>query len=726
MGLACKISFKKNGEAVVTDNFGNPSQLYDKVLAIAKDQEVALDMWATAYTEDFQERGESVTVDELLTHFDANMAEDTRLTNSEMVQVKDYMRRNGFERLSDLDKAMTKIFKKNGQYDINTKEAIKSELFTQDELESLDHKKVSKLLSSIQGHLSVEDFSVDPSFQDNYFKHGEHRDVFGSKERLSQEEVDKMITDNIESFTDKADLLVQLRKLPFQGIADKFEKSPTYAKNLADKIQSFKRVPVLEVVNGELTDQNKTHYVNIKNTMLAESDTTGIEADLMALTDIDADIWHQNHSTVSELLKEVEKELIDAGIDAIGLHKNVHSRKEIIEFVADVVNLLKQPNTANLNSLATSMENLIPQPTNIKTYTLDTKYSGLNIVEVHSRETKGDLFNKYGLIEVGENLYHKVDHTASLDTVLEAVETKVVSGDIVLPTELITKEQLEDVEAVKEAVSNYIASKRTIDGLNNNDLYAAYQVFFDHNPLPNKSQDVKYLAGITTNTNYLKGEFVVDFHRYILQEKFKNSPIYRSTLSKFRITDQDITLDGVLDSIEGIKYEKKLSDYFALSRDSNANHLILEKESAIDEDMVAINFPETVKEFQGAYKKDSGYVLADTQSKFIKVDGKLYREALAKEGVKLFAEINSRPDQVYYSNSDNFNFNKTEAMGVMNNYNSLKNSRLSTEEVNNLKESENINIENSSTVLESGLKVLPLYTKEQKAKIDNEIDNCAG
>jgi hypothetical protein len=205
---------------------------------------------------------------------------------------------------------------------------------------------------------------------------------------------------------------------------------------------------------------------------------------------------------------------------------------------------------------------------------IPSNYTGYNIVSLHTEIPENQLFNTYGLIKVGDNLFHKLDQNANVTDVLDFIYNEILEKRMSIPSEYMLTKDIANKPSVLTDISRYLMSRNTIAGLQNKELYSGYQVAFNHQQLPSKVSEVKDLAVIKTDENYLKLSFVSDFYNYILREKALNTSTYKSILSKFEITDRDITLTDTIPSIEGIEFQQELSDYIRLQKDSNMKYLV--------------------------------------------------------------------------------------------------------------------------------------------------------
>jgi hypothetical protein len=171
------------------------------------------------------------------------------------------------------------------------------------------------------------------------------------------------------------------------------------------------------------------------------------------------------------------------------------------------------------------------------------------------------------------------------------------------------------------------------------------QLIFEHDSFPVR-EDFSAMANIKTSEDYLKTDFVLDFYKYVVEEKLKNSSVYRNTLSAFVFSDNDISINRPIKSIEGLKYNQELKDYFSIKKDLSLNNLFKgESNIKLTADVKQFNNPNSVKEFQGTKYETKGYVIADESvDNILKVDGVLYKRAKGN----VFAKI-TNIDTNYYS-----------------------------------------------------------------------------
>lgn len=661
MGLKCKISYDNKGVAIVTDDSGNPSELYNELRPLAENQKQALNMWATAYTDALGNRGEAVTVDELLRHFDSNAASESRLSTSEEFEVKQFMRRNGVSSLTELHKRLTDIFKANGTFYLDKLKAVESGFYTKDAIDQIDEEQLAETLQKIEGTLSIKEISVVPEGNITEYINSEFKTILGSYEVVSQEEVDKDIIESVSDFSSYESFLDGIKNLNFPELIDRINNQEGFGRRMFDNLKGLRKLQRLSFVSGEIVDGNNKVYTTVKNTILSNTNSLTLQEDIDYLNSIEQDLWDENQEVIKELLKEVEARLIDLNLDVIGMSGQSHNREGVMSLLESAEILLENPTDSKIAVFSEFKENLVPTKGEVITELIDERYDGYNIVSVHSDMSEVELFDNYGLIKIGDNIYHNVDQEGSVDMVKDLIYNQLIAGEIEIPSEFLLTKDLKDKTKVLENISTYLMSREVDSRMQKRELYSAYQVAFNHSVVEKPIDHTDGLTTIKTDTEYLKSTFISDFYNYILKEKMANSEIYRTKLIHFEINDRDLSLIGNLDSIEGIKYQQELSDYIKLKKDSNMKHLV-SLDSISTEDLVALNFPETVPLFQDSYLREKDYVVTGINNKqYINVEGEIFRKGVVEGSSSLYLKVLAQEDTIYYDNNLNFDFNEKEA-----------------------------------------------------------------
>lgn len=671
MGLKCRISYR-DGVTSVVDNKGNESELYGELLAYTGNEKEALDLWAVANSDRFMGTGESTTVKEVVAYMDSTEASTRRLSTSEEFQVVDFMRRSGETSLSELYSKLTNIFKPEGTFEIDMDAAVESGIFSQQEINDLDVNKMQDILLKIEGQLATKDIVVEPYSQEHDYVDGDNKSIFGTAQKVSQKEFDNDIIRVVKFFTNKDSFLEGIKTLPYSDFVKRFQEDDAYAESIMEKFKGLKKIPKLSLIGTKLSEFGNELYTTIKNTILVNSSDISIEAEIDYLNKIPQEIWEENTEEIKEILKEVEQTLADMNLDIVGLANNIKNRERVMNSLYAADTLVKNVSEESLQAFIEAHSVMTETPSTIIAEKLEDKYVGLNIISLHTELDANSLFENYGLIEVGENLYHKIDQNASVDILKDFIYDQFIEGAVEIPSKFITAAEsrlLENKPVVLENISMFLMSRPKLSKITNQELYSAYQVVFDHSPIENKERAVRGLTRIKTDENYLKSEFISDFYNYILSEKVKNSIIYRSTLSKFQINDKGISLTEEIPSIKNLKFSEELGDYIRLKRDSDMKYLLEATEDVMSEDLLYLNFPENAKVFEGKMIIDGNFIITNpTVDNYISVNGELYRKEIVRDGANLFVKITTSKDNVYLTSNLDFTFDREAANELFNEY----------------------------------------------------------
>ena len=144
MAKTCKVIFN-GGVAGVYHNDGTPSSLYQEALEYYNNQTTALDVWKSAYSDEYQniigKSPETSTLKDVLGFLSNYTINEDSLTNEELLDVVEFMSSNGVRSLEELSTKLEAIFKPNGYFEINTTTLVKSGLYSQEEANSIETKK---------------------------------------------------------------------------------------------------------------------------------------------------------------------------------------------------------------------------------------------------------------------------------------------------------------------------------------------------------------------------------------------------------------------------------------------------------------------------------------------------------------------------------------------------------------------------------------------------------
>lgn len=681
MGLKCRVSYSPTGTATAYNEDGSISSLYTALLSrFNGNQTQALETWAVTQSEEFKDEypSSTVTVDGVLRYLDAMSSEGVKLSKEDLLEVRSFLSTSNYDTLSQLYQDLVKVFKPNGTFNISVEGAESTGLYTEQELKDLDADAVNDLLIRIEGQLRLYDIEVPANLNSEVeYVDTSIKTVFGTFKKMTQEEVDTEVLSVVDPSMTEEEILYEISNLPYNELSERLDQDDNFREDFIGRIKNLTLVPQVAFEGDNLTTEITQFEDTVRNTIPIGANTASILATVRVLEEMTSLGW-ENTQAVAEVLEDLSEEFLEFNLDVIGLEKLASQPVDVMELLLIAEETLSNPTQSNIKEFSEVKQRLLPDTRQKRFELLDESMRGYTVVSLYSAKSDSELFDK-GLIKIGDNLYHKVkkeDKTALYEYLYEMY----VEGDIDIPNELKTagnKKDLANKIDVLKDLEKFINTRDTTLRVEDNEMLSLYQVVFGHKPLNTKTpvQTVSKVLPLMEDSEYLRGEFVSDFYNYIIREKKKNSAVYRDVLSKFTVTSADITLVGTLDSIEGIELEEELKDYIRLRRDSTMDHLLgTDNVYTAQPDFLAVNFPETVKDYENERVLEGPYVVVPKgQDSYIKIDGNLYRKSLSNNRNDLYVRIATVPGSLYLNNSLNFDFDRESAQDFLDNVDTVGN-----------------------------------------------------
>lgn len=644
--LDCRIIKLRNGEVVALNQDGTPSKLYREALAYTGDVQKALDLWQTAYTDEFQleyksNTDDSAVLNDVLKFLDTNNATTSPgLSEENRAELVSVMQQFGYKRLSKLYKDLHAIYKAKGVLDMDGSKAVSTGLYTINDVYELDVDSVREILSQIEKQGLIADIQLEDADPYTNIVDSSRKNILGSSERISEQEAENILKQEITDFSSKEDIENVIRNSDF---SEHFSGRKREA--LVKKFGALKRIPEVFIAeDGTLSATDRSLYNEVANTFpgdLSFEDLKPLKADVKYFKELSDKTWNENTDKIVKVLKEVEQKAAKIGLDLVGVSEKPGDKEKVIGLIDSAVKLLENPSEKGLlDAFVANKSELVPATSKGYIIELSPKYRSYNVVRVNTNLSDGEMFDRHSLLKLSDNLYHIVNtknksefyenlYQKLVDKKLKGVKTKDVTNKV---------QTLKDLEA-------FVMSRSVGFEVSNKEEASLAQLIFDHDSFPVR-EDFSAMANIKTSEDYLKTDFVLDFYKYVVEEKLKNSSVYRNTLSAFVFSDNDISINRPIKSIEGLKYNQELKDYFSIKKDLSLNNLFKgESNIKLTADVKQFNNPNSVKEFQGTKYETKGYVIADESvDNILKVDGVLYKRAKGN----VFAKI-TNIDTNYYS-----------------------------------------------------------------------------
>src|SRR5690554_1752983 len=711
--MKCNIRIE-GGQITVTEDNGQPSELFRQAKEFYGSQNKAVDLWSMTKTDEFKDLmdEENVTLDEALKFIDVVNSNKNMFSAGELTQVRDFMERNQVRTLSELSSTLNTIFKQDGTIGLDEQAALDSGMYTREDLETIDLVEVGKTLTKLDGTLKVTDIEIeiDGTLYDDV--KSQKKTIFGTSERMSLEEVSKVVIEEVQPNLTDEEFMLALQELPFNDLYEQAQGDKAFFKQLKDSVDNTVKLQKVEIgPNGELRISTSKTYETVKSTLPIGTNTSSLRARLNKLLSFTDFAWSREDKIRKVLVENVEN-FSNYNIDLVGLDNLWNNREQAESLIATAIQLLENPTEENIQNFSDIKDELLGEDSAEVAVKLDSEYNGLNIVRMETALTNEELFSRFGLIKIADNTYHKVSTEESLDDVYEYLYDMYLNDEIEIPAELKSindKSNPSNKVDVLKDLSKYINTRETgIELGESREKVSALQVAYNHIAIPTTTpqQKMRGVSKVITPTEELINDFVPEFYNYYIQEKQKGSEVYNRVLSKLRFTERGIIATEYIESLQGVEHRVELEDYIRLKRDSDMDHLVDEGDGVVAEDLQALNYPETVQEQQGTYLiKDEFLILPNTSKMFAKVNGRLFRQVLSKPNQTLYQEISLSEDPVYFEQSVEFEFDVERATEFFNDHELTlaKNSAERSQEI--LEGAKFNNIEEIQPVTEEGQEI---------------------
>lgn len=693
----CRIVYNEKGVAEVKNENGTSSKLYNELSSIYGETE-ALKLWAITTTSSFDSAtnnrniNDDVSVDEVVSYVESLfIQEQNPLTKEDEFELLELVSKMGFTSLIEFRDSLNDLLSKNEKYSIrsvlidgsiDSKSALNSGIYSYEELKQISSDVIIDALGRINKTLEKSlDFEVSNRNDKSKYKNPNKKTIVGSFEMISDEDVLSELTDLIDNFSDKEEINQKVLELPYEDFIERFKNDVDFHENIVNRLNSKKRIPLVYIMNGNIVNDNSDTFITLLNTLRTDINFNKLEARLNFIKNIPEDVWKDEQSHVYNVLKRIENNFIDNGIDVLGLSESVSDRDKILFFIDDISSLLEKLENNKIKEIdilnfAKSKDLFFgKEKISTEVISVDNNYKTYNLLRLESTLSDSQLFDDYGLIKVYDNLYHRVDINSDKSELYEYLYQGLLSGEVKLNLGLNKKELRDAINkpSVLSKISDYINSKKLPISVKNNELYSLYTEIFPHN-IKNKSiSNAQNKIGSITKDNhdYLKTDFISDFYSYVLKEKSKDSFIYRNVLKNFKISNKGIDLK---DTIQGLDFlpeniKEDLENYIRLRKDSYMDYLLKNNTSA-NEGLTVVNLEDSISEYQKEYSLDKGYVITEFNLKdFIKVNGLIYKKKLSNNSSSLYAPIDIlNDDDVYYNTDPKVLFKESVAEKILSKY----------------------------------------------------------
>jgi hypothetical protein len=201
------------------------------------------------------------------------------------------------------------------------------------------------------------------------------------------------------------------------------------------------------------------------------------------------------------------------------------------------------------------------------------------------------------------------------------------------------------------------------------------------------------LNTIRTDEVYLKTDFVSDFYGMILKEKIKDSALYRNTLSKIGVTDNDLTITSdLIGDLTNIPMYQEFMDYMKLRKSADMKkYLPSTMYGDTNQALAAYNFPQTIEQYTGPTAEvENVLVTAPIAEDFIRVGDNVYQKVKNSETASVFLRLKNNTNPTYYTTQPAFANFTQELIDRAATTDMVSNSKITATDVANRKEKSGI------------------------------------
>lgn len=431
---------------------------------------------------------------------------------------------------------------------------------------------------------------------------------FGKLRPVNSNILQKEVVETLGGITDMNEFEQALNQLPYPNFQATVNKD-----QLFQEMQQYKKAEAYIEVNGEIRPQKNTETALTLPLVMKVTDNKELFSDLTTISELDLDILQNNEVETRQVLAEIEKNLLSEGLDVVGL-KDKPIDEDLQLFLVPLIKFISNPTTQNTTEFSDIYDKYFQNNIEPKTDVVKSTQSDRLFVTLKTNLSEEEVYEKSGLVKAGENLWIKTAKE-DLETLYKNVGVK--REDLTLPQDF---NNADNAEAV-----------------------ALYKQYFKIAQVKETVKEIKFFTNIE-NQDYLKSEFVSDFHIEHLKEKQKNSDKYRNFYSNFGvnkdglylINDDEITLEKIkLYADENLKNYSLLSKQMPSLKEMDINTNTNERDTVV-------NYPETADIFDGQTHTigETGEIIAKNSiNPFIRIGQNVYEKLDQVGNLSLYSQL---------------------------------------------------------------------------------------
>lgn len=677
MGLACNII--RNGsdriERVLAPN-GMDSRLYGEALEATGSEEKALETWATAYTPGFEAyygNWENARVKEMypldgngeprmydvLGYLRKNNAVIGNLDKDDVKEINNMMAASRRSNLGELLDDMEAFLTIDGRVSLNYNNMVESSLYTELEARRLMEDGMARMEAEAQLQKILDFYrreeTADLSKEIEVFQQGQsigwtisepEYDRLGKSRTYTDGDVDLELR-RVAGGVEANSIPLRIREGRMPALTELYGSDPEF-KNYVDTVYPRARRIQEVVVTVEGVESITPEYSNLLNFSHPNLALEGKMREAIRKAMIE--------NTSRKEVEDIERMASEFGIDITGLASLYElDRERARDFLASLDAALpvegRGIDIQAMETLAGDMAYFLLSE-NAAEF-LPAELEGKDVVRMRTGISPIEAFDRYGLLEVGENLYVRSTMDVSSDEVYDVLaETAVLDpGRFPLstfPARFVRKGALNRdmlaaegaTEEVRESLRRYVLSMA--DSFNSEGMVVSRLALglparprFP-TPLSVEHAAARLKASVGKRFNIQDSESLFEQRTRAKQENgtlwnnFFKFVRFNSDGSMTLTTDDPSTLRRMENELEG-NLKDKIEAYALITNDPSWDNLFpredLRPEEIADDARYIIyaNHPRMLEEYKGDYEVVDGHpYIKNTYDNFIRIGQDVY------------------------------------------------------------------------------------------------------
>lgn len=461
MGLRCRINRDQNGRIDrVERKDGEDSKLYKDALALTGNEQQALDIWSTAYTEGFisyygawtdAQYGtgapvaeQEPSVDDVLKYMQRKTYPMGELTGSDWADVHDFMRQSNFTSTDALAERVRETMVVGGEVVLNNKTLRASRLYTEEEIDALLLSPValSRAKRAFEGLLAsssgttlkdkAEHFAeAAPAQRYDYLPsdiHTGEKSVFGKNRVVLPSELDAAIERVAGGIKDRSAFNQAINTLEneYPAFVERYQEDPNMASRIFDEYSTKERMDSYAYNAGRPRRITSFKLLLLGlYTKLFDRRVPRLRRAISRVLSADRDRFASGKMT--QMIGAVEREAARIGIDVVGLSEAYREarNKDHIETLLTALDIyaagLSRGSKAGAEDLVSAMSLVFGEEQTRSVRRIPNRLLDKNNVYMETGENPVSVFNNTGLLKTGENLYVRADNTTPVSELYESV-----------------------------------------------------------------------------------------------------------------------------------------------------------------------------------------------------------------------------------------------------------------------------------------------------------------